>query len=63
MTTRWADIANSNPFEKEVAAKAEATQEEIAAMADTFYIQASDGRMIPCTVDNGTRSVYPVRKV
>ena len=61
---KWADIANHNPFETDASKAAQSTEVETSAtMAQQYYIKTTDGRDVPVTVDMGTRSVYPVRKM
>lgn len=67
--TKWSDI--QNPFLKE--SKSEANVEtasstdtgsftmEESNMMEKCAIRTTDGRIVPIMVDNGTRSVYPIR--
>lgn len=71
--SKWSDLAKSNPFKKDAEKVKETgletadTMDEVhldesAGMLDTCYIRSLDGREIPVSVDNNTRTVYPIRK-
>lgn len=63
---KWSDIADVKPFVSENAAIDKAAGDVLIADESSFVekytIKATDGRSIPVIVDNGTRSVYPVRE-
>ncbi len=69
--SKWSDIPT--PFSAEKVSADTKTNLEIAdtvpvyeaedksSYMDTVTIKSTDGRLITALVDNGTRSVYPVR--
>ncbi len=70
MKNTWADLARSNPFKAadETPNVEISDNDDIAVMSleqasytDRCVIETADGRTIPILVENGTRSVYPIR--
>lgn len=68
--SEWSNLAKTNPFhpkeEDKAVVETLASSENItiadeSAYIDNYTIVTSDGRSIPVLVDNGTRSVYPIR--
>jgi len=66
--SKWSDVAQVNPFSAtkkdgmETADSVKTASLEEANMTDRFIIQAMDGRKIDVLVDNGNRTVYPIKK-
>lgn len=64
----WSDLANKNPFKAveekpnvETSLSEDVRIVDESAYTDRFVIATKDGRAIPVLVDNGTRSVYPIK--
>lgn len=60
--SNWKELAQQNPFSETASRKLEPpTIQEVAGL-ENRVITSTDGRRIPCFVDQSTRSVYPVRE-
>jgi hypothetical protein len=65
--TKWSDIADVKPFDTHTTAVVDKAAGDVmiadeSSTLERYTINALDGRSIPVIVDNGTRSVYPVRE-
>lgn len=58
----WTELAKSHPFKETAERKLEPPSIQEVAGLDNRVIISTDGRRIPCFVDQSSRSVYPVRE-